>query len=225
MKDFLKGEKPETYIVKQQHNKTIKHQNIKTQNIKHISGVTNTSEIETPSETSVASTRGASASIENYYRESALDLKNSRMPFYVSVSIKGLKSNGARREVNIDVIPDSADRPVFLKSHTVHKPLKWELFRDLPTEEQTQTAWHVVAQAFEQEENIKAGKIKTRRKYRTVPNFRIGNCACITQDCVDGVKVTLIFGENMIDIVALPVNAEFFTYKGDWKNETECEVI
>ena len=78
---------------------------------------------------------------------------------------------------------------------------------------------------FSQEENIKAGKIKTRRKFRTIPNFRIGECACITQDHKDGVLVVLMFGHNAIEIHANKVDDEFFMYRGDWKNETECEVV
>jgi hypothetical protein len=223
------GKRPETYItLTQQNNKTLKYKNNKTQNIKHISGVEDTSQMTTKSTSSVRSTRGANPSnewVDDYYREGAAKLKAGEDIFYVSVSIKGVKSAGARREVNIDVIPQSADKPIFLKSHTVHKKLKWELFRDLPNEEQTSKAWRYVDKLFTQEDNIKAGKIKTRRKYRSIPNFRIGECACITQDYKDGVLVVLFFGDNMVEIHANPVNTEFFTYKGDWKNENECEVI
>lgn len=227
---FLNGKEPETYI-KQQHNKTIKHQNYKTKNIKHISGAKAPSELEAPSESSLRGIRDAIASssksdwVDDYYRSSAAKLKAGDDLFYVSVSVKGMKSVGARREVNIDVIPETAGKPMFLKSHTVHKKLKWELFRDLPKDEQTASAWRHVDQLFAQEDNIRAGKIKTRRKFRTIPNFRIGECACITQDHKEGVLVILFFGDNMIEIHANPVDTEFFMYKGDWKNETECEVV
>jgi hypothetical protein len=229
MKDqiFLNGKKPETCI-NIQNNKTIKHQNNKTQNIKHISGVEDTSEIETMSPSSLSGTRGASSQsswVDEYYRSCAAKLKAGDEIFYVSVSVKGVKSAGARREVNIDVIPESAGKPVFLKSFTVNRKLKWELFRDLPQQEQTAKAWIMVDKMFSQEENIKAGKIKTRRKFRTIPNFRIGECACITQDHKDGVLVVLMFGHNAIEIHANKVDDEFFMYRGDWKNETECEVV
>ena len=223
-------ESPETYI-KQQNNKTIKQQNNKTKNIKHISGANAPSELEAPSESSLRGIRDASISssksdwVDEFYRKGAATLKAGAEVFYVSVSVKGIKSGGARREVNIDVITETAGKPIFLKSFTVHKKLKWELFRDLPKEEQTAKAWINVDNLFAQEENIRAGKIKTRRKFRTIPNFRIGECACVTQDHKDGVLVILFFGNNMIEIQADPVNTEFFTYKGDWKNETECEVV
>jgi len=209
---------PEGNIIKLQNNKTIKQQNNKTQNLIHISGDEVTSQIGSSDPNSLTGTRGASFSYEKLYREEALKLKAGKLPFYVSVSIKGVKSLGARREVNIDVIPNSADKPIFLKSFTVNKGLKWELFRDLPKEEQTQYAWCSVGNAFESADHIKAGKIITRRKFRTVPKFRISNCACITQDCVDGVLVNLFFGNSEVEIVANPVDTEFFTYKGDWKN-------
>lgn len=226
-KIFLKGESPETCI-NTQNNKTLKQQNNKTQNIIHISGDEDTSEIETTSTSSLNSTRGASSQsnwVDEYYRSCAAQLKAGDEIFYVSVSVKGVKSAGARREVNIDVIPTSAGKPVFLKSFTVNRKLKWELFRDLPQAEQTSKAWQLVDKMFSQEENIRAGKIKTRRKFRSIPNFRIGECACVTQDHKDGVLVVLLFGDNCIEIQANPVTDEFFTYKGDWKNETECEVV
>lgn len=233
-KIFLKDKKPENCIKNKIHkdNNTITHKHYNTKDIIHISG--ETSKIETPSECSLRGTRGATISIDkfyeaedrvhNFYKSEIPPLKNAgHLPFYIAVSVKGHKSHGARREVNIDIIPKSGDKPIFLKSHTVHKQLKWELYRDLPDTEQTQAPWDTVLNAFN-EEQTKAGKIKFRRRYTTVPRGRISHAACITQDVGKNVHVLLCFGSNEpIQIVCTPVNAEFFNYKGDWKNETEEE--
>lgn len=212
-----------------EHNKTIKQQNNKTQNIKHISGVDNTTSQMTSSKSNLASTRGADASndwVNKFYRDNAAKIRNQEI-FYISASVKGEKSGGARREVNIDVIAETAGKPMFLKSFTVHKPLKWELFRDLPPAEKTHDAWRAVEYAFEESpKNTRAGKLITRKKFRTIPKFRLGNCAVITEDVAQGVKVTVILNDYVYEIMCYPVNdTGFFNYRGDWKSSGEMEVV
>jgi len=211
-----------------QHNKTIKQQNNKTQNIKHISGVDNTTSQMTSSKSNLASTRGANASsdwVTDFYRDSAAKIRNQEI-FYISASVKGVKSGGARREVNIDIIAENAGKPMFLKSFTVHKQLKWELFRDLPPAEKTHDAWRAVEYAYtESPNNTRAGKLITRKKFRTIPKFRLGNSAVITEDVAQGVKVTVILNDFVYEIMCYPIDDPFFMYRGDWKNNTEMEVV
>ena len=218
-----------------ENSKTVKFKNSKTENIKHISGNEVTSEMS-PSGNSVTSTRGAETPFKSkfdyirYYKEAAREIKSDEI-YYVSASVKGLKSNSKRREVNLDVVPKSGDKQLFLKSFTVDKSLKWELFRDLPDAEKISDTWCIVEKTFrEYPTNTKAGKLITRRKYRTVPKFRLGNCAVVTRDIGNKVIVTLLLEDREYTIECDQINtndkgSEFFMYRGDWKNSTEMEVI
>lgn len=239
---FFKNSSTRKEYYKTKNIKTIKHKDNNTKDIIHISGE-NTSELETPSETSVTpaslSTRGAKVSIKEFYEdeERVHDFYNKNvpelkepdhLPFYVSVSIKGYKSMNSRREVNIDIIPYSAEKPIQLKSHTVHKTLKWELFRDLSNEEKIASAWCATSHFFDAcdpEHNPMAGKIKFRRHYLTVPRGRISNASCLTEDHGSYVLVVLMFGKNVIEIQANKCNHPLFTYKGDWKNDAEQDGV
>ena len=210
------------------HNKTIRQQDNKTKDIRHISGAKSTSQMS-PSDSSVASTRGAKASrdfIAEKYRESAARIRNEEI-FFISVSIKGKKSEGARREVNIDFIIDSAEKPFFYKSHTVCKKLKWELFRDLPVKEKTATAWCAVDSAFDQASNnsVHAGRLITRRPFSTIPRFRVSECSVITEEHANHIVVYLFLGENQYVIKCDPVEYEFFNWKGNHKIEKHMEVL
>lgn len=216
-----------------QHNKTIRLQDNKTKDIIHISGVDNTTSQMTSSKSDLAGTRGAKVSnefIEKKYRESAARIRDEEI-FFISVSIKGKKSQGARREVNIDFIIDSADKPFFYKSHTVCKKLKWELFRDLPEAEKTATCWQAVDSAFAQATNnaVHAGKLITRKTYRTIPRFRVSECSVITEEHATHVKVYLFLGDNQYEIICEPCTDEkaskFFVWKGNHKIEEDMEVL
>ena len=215
-----------------QHNKTIRLQDNKTKDIRHISGVDNTTSQMTSSKSDLASTRGAKVSnefIEKKYRESAAKIRDEEI-FFISVSIKGKKTQGARREVNIDFIFDSADKPFFYKSHTVCKKLKWELFRDLPDAEKTATCWQAVQGAFEQQDSgVHAGKLITRRPFTTIPKFRVSNCAIITEEHATHVMVYLMLGEKMYEVRCDPCTgakaSKFFNWKGNYKGVEEMEVL
>ena len=240
--EFFKNSSTRKQYYNTKNNKTIKHKDNNTKDIIHISGE-NTSELEAPSETSVTPaslcTRGAKVSISEFYeneeRVHAFYNKNvpelkqqDHLPFYVSVSIKGYKSMNSRREVNIDIIPHSAEKPIQLKSHTVHKTLKWELFRDLPKDEKIESAWCATSHYFDTtdpELNPMAGKIKFRRHYPTVPRGRMSNASCLTEDHGSYVHVTLLLGTNVIEIRANKCNHPLFTYKGDWKNDAEDDGV
>ena len=216
-----------TMLLKHNNITTLQHNN--TKHLTHISGVDNTTSQMTSSKSELASTRGAKVSsefIEEKYRESAAKIREQDL-FYIEVSIKGKKSNGTRREVNIDIIPNSADKVFYFKSHTVCKKLKWELFRDLPEAEKTATCWQGVDYAFDQATNnaIHAGKMITRRKHRTIPRFRVGECAVITEEHSTHIKVYLLFGDKQYEIICEPVELEFFNWKGNHKIEEVLEVL
>ena len=219
---------------------TIKLKNNKTKNLILNSG--NTSAIETPSETSLKSTRGASSSsnwVSDYYRETARILKDGHLPFYVSVSIKGFKSNRKRRQINIDIVPHSGAKPMHLKSCTVNKSLKWELFRDIPKAHQNCSAWERVTYSFLQyPDTTMAGKIVTRQKYRNkttghspIPIFTIGKCSCVSYDEPNGsVSVVLDFnGTDVIihceELMTEDKGSEWFMYRGDFKKPDEMEIV
>ena len=231
------SKKPENYNTI----KTIKQQNNKTQNLILNSGI-ETSEIETTSLSSVRCTRGASESgnwVDDYYRETARNLKSGGEPFYVSVSVKGYKSNRKRRQVNIDLIPHSGAKPMHLKSCTVAKSLKWELFRDIPKADQNHSAWESVKYAFINMPDVAmAGKIVTRQKYRNIrtgkspiPVFTISCCSCVTLDELNNtVSVALNFGGTEIIIEcekldSAEAGAEWFTFRGDWKQPEKMEIV
>lgn len=231
------GKKPENYNTIN----TIKQQNNKTQNLILNSGI-ETSEIETMSVSSVRGTRGAGESgnwVDDYYRETAQNLKKGQEPFYVSVSVKGYKSNCKRRQVNIDLVPHSGAKPMHLKSCTVAKSLKWELFRDIPKTDQNQSAWENVKYAFVNMPDIAmAGKIVTRQKYKNIrtgkspiPVFTISCCSCVTLDELNNtVSVILNFGGTEIIIEcekldASQTGAEWFMYRGDYKKPEQMEIV
>lgn len=233
---FLKDKKPENYNTIN----TIKQQNIKTQNLKLNSGMT--SEIETTSNSSLKSTRGASVSsswVSDYYRETAQNLKAGQEPFYVSVSVKGYKSNNKRRQINIDLVPYSGAKPMHLKSCTVAKSLKWELFRDIPKQQHSHVAWENVQYAYSKfEDKAMAGKIVTRQKYRNhktgkspIPIFTISCCSAVTLNESDNlVSVLLTFGNTEIEVQCEKLDqtekgSEWFMYRGDYKKPEHMEVV
>ena len=206
----------------------------------HISGAESTSEIGSSSKTPLARTAKSYVSNEkfygdadqvlDYYKKYGKTLRDSNFdPYYIAVSVKGHKSHGQRREVNIEIIPEPGAAPIHLKSHTVQRTLKWELFRDLPEAEQTSATWQCVDYLFKNCDYSaypKAGKIKTRRRYNTVPRGRLEHCVCTTEDYGHEVHVNLMFGENMYTIIALPVKAEFFTHKGDrYNNKADADEV
>ena len=220
---------PEDNITKQQNNKTIKYKNNKTQNIKHISGIESNTSQMTSSKSDLRSIRDAVSQndwVNDLYRCGAAKIKTGDI-FYASASVKGYKSNSTRREVNVDIVLQSGDKsPLYLKAFTVNKSLKWELFRDLPNTEKTADCWQMVAGAMDQEpKGTMAGKLITRRKYRTIPKFRIGECAVITEQHTNHVIVHLCLGATVIQIQCNPIEDPFFMYRGDWKSDAEMEVV
>ena len=235
---FLNGKEPETNNT----NNTIKLKNNKTKNLILNSGKSST--IDSPSESSLRGIRDASASssnsswVDDYYRETAANLKAGAEPFYVSVSVKGYKSNRKRRQVNIDLVPHSGAKPMHLKSCTVAKTLKWELMRDIPQADKKNVCWEYASYRFlENPDTAMAGKIVTRQKYRNkttghspIPIFTIGNCSCVTVNNGDTVSVLLTFGETSIEVICeeLPSDAngaEWFMYRGDYKKPADMEIV
>jgi hypothetical protein len=219
---------PEDNITKQQNNKTIKQQNNKIQNIKHISGIESNTSQMTSSKPKLRSIRDAEKNdwVNDLYRCGAAKIKTGDI-FYASASVKGYKSNSARREVNIDIVLQSGDRyPIHLKAFTVNKSLKWELFRELPDTEKTADCWEMVAGAFDQEpKGTMAGKLITRRKYPNIPKFRVSECSVITEQHNNFVIVHICLGANVISIQCNPIQNEWFMYRGDWKSDVEMEVV
>lgn len=235
---FLNGKEPETNNT----NNTIKLKNNKTKNLILNSGKSST--IDSPSETSLRGIRDASASssksewVDEYYRETAANLKAGAEPFYVSVSVKGFKSNRKRRQVNIDVVPHSGAKPMHLKSCTVAKTLKWELMRDIPQADKKNVCWEYASYSLLENPDIAmAGKIVTRQKYRNaktgyspIPIFTIGNCSLVTFDEGNTVRAQLTFGDTGIEVICEPLpsdasGAEWFMYRGDYKKPEDMEIV
>lgn len=165
---------------------------LKTENLKHISGIENTSQISSPSDSPLRGTRGASisseeqveVSTEELYKEAARRLQVCKDIYYIKVCLKGRKQT-ARQEVNVDIVLEEDTNLIFkYKSNMVGREFMHEIYRDLAPTEQG-PAWDNIKQLFEHNKNnanMYAGKLRNRRTYKSIPKGRIPNCAIAVVD-------------------------------------------
>lgn len=181
---FFKDESPE--LCKTENIKTLKqnteYSKQKTENLIHNSGNEVTSKLSSSSNSSLRSTRGASASsevsTEDLYKDAARFLQKQDV-YYIKVCLKG-KKTPHRCEVNVDIVLEEDSKHIYkYKSNMVNKQFKYEIFRDLLPNE-TGPAWTAIKNMFDYHDNSSnmfAGKLRNRRTYRSIPKGRIPNCA------------------------------------------------